>query len=114
LITDMNQPLGRAVGHSVEVLECIKLLRSDIDEGARPVLDLSIELAARMVLLANLENHIDAARARVRSVHESGAALETFRRDVEAQSGDPRVCDDAQSILPLTGKAFSVESPRSG
>jgi pyrimidine-nucleoside phosphorylase len=114
LITDMNQPLGRAVGHSVEVLECVKLLRGDIEEGARPVLDLSIELAARMVLLAKLEDNIDAARARVRNVHESGAALETFRRNVEAQSGDPRVVDDPQSVLPLTDNAFPVESPRSG
>src|SRR5207302_525769 len=63
LITDMNQPLGRAVGHSVEVLECIKLLRGEIAEGARPVLDLSIELAARMVVLAKLEGTIEAARA---------------------------------------------------
>jgi pyrimidine-nucleoside phosphorylase len=114
LITDMNQPLGRAVGHSVEVLESVKLLRGDIEEGARPVLDLSIELAARMVLLAKLEDNIDAARTRVRNVHESGAALETFRRNVEAQSGDPRVVDDPQSILPLTAKTFPVESPRSG
>lgn len=114
LITDMNQPLGRAVGHSVEVLECIKLLRGEIEEAARPVLDLSIELAARMVLLANLENTVDAARGRVRAVHESGAALETFGRNVEKQAGDPRVCDDPQSILPLTDKAFPVESPRSG
>jgi pyrimidine-nucleoside phosphorylase len=114
LITDMSQPLGRAVGHSLEVLECIKLLRGEIEEGARPVLDLSIELAARMVRLANLEDTIEAARARVTSVHESGAALETLRRNVEAQSGDPSVCDDPQSILPLTDKAFPVESPRSG
>ena len=114
LITDMSQPLGRAVGHSLEVLECIRLLRGEIEEGARPVLDLSIELAARMVWLANLEDTIDAARARVRGVHESGAALETFRRNVQAQSGDPDVCDDPQSILPLTDKAFPVESPRSG
>jgi len=114
LITDMNQPLGRAVGHSLEVLECVKLLRGEIEEGAEPVLDLSIELAARMVLLAKIENDIEAARARVRKVHERGAALEIFRRNVEAQSGDPRVCDDPQSVLPLTDKAFPVESPRSG
>jgi len=114
LITDMNQPLGRAVGHSVEVRECVKLLRGEVEEGAQPVLNLSIELSARMVLLAQLEHDIEAARARVRTVHESGAALETFRRNVEAQFGDPRVCDDPQSILPLTDKAFPVESPRSG
>jgi pyrimidine-nucleoside phosphorylase len=114
LITDMNQPLGRAVGHSLEVLECVKLLRGEIEEGAKPVLDLSIELAARMVLLAKLETGIEAARERVKRVHESGAALETFRRNVEAQSGDAGVGDDPQSVLPLTDKAFPVESPRSG
>jgi pyrimidine-nucleoside phosphorylase len=114
LITDMNQPLGSAVGHSIEVLECINLLRGEIDEGARPVLDLSIELAARMVVLAKLENTIDAARDRIKRVHESGAALETFRANVAAQGGEPRVCDDPAGILPLTDKAFEVESPRSG
>ena len=114
LITDMNQPLGSAVGHSIEVLECINLLRGEIDEAARPVLDLSIELAARMVVLAKLENTIEAARDRIKRVHESGAALETFRANVVAQGGEPRVCDDAARILPLTEKAFEVESPRSG
>ena len=114
LITDMNQPLGRAVGNSVEVLECIQLLRGEIEEAARPVLDLSIELAARMVVLAKLEDSVEAARARVTRVHESGAALECFRKNVEAQRGDPRVCDEPASVLPLTEKVFKVESPRSG
>src|SRR5437016_4514623 len=71
LITDMNQPLGQAVGNSVEVLECIELLRGEIKEGARPVLDLSIELAARLVQLVELEPSIDAARARINRVYES-------------------------------------------
>jgi len=114
LITDMNQPLGRAVGNSVEVLECIELLRGEINEGACPVLDLSIELAARMIVLAQFDSTIDAARARIRKVHESGAALECFRQNVRAQGGDPRVCDEPRKILPLTADAFKVESPRSG
>ncbi len=114
LITDMNQPLGRAVGHSLEVLECIKLLRGEIEEGARPVLDLSIELAARMVVLAKLEDTIESARERIKNAHESGAALETLRKNIQEQRGDPRVCDQPASILPLTEKTFTVESPRSG
>jgi pyrimidine-nucleoside phosphorylase len=114
LITDMNQPLGRAVGNSVEVLECIELLRGEIDERARPVLDLSIELAARMVVLARLESTIEAGRARIQKAHESGAALEAFSKNVAAQGGDPRVCDEAAKLLPLTEHAFKVESPRSG
>ena len=114
LITDMNQPLGQAVGNSIEVLECIELLRGEVNEGARPVLDLSIELAARMVMLVELESSLDGARARIQKVYESGAALDCFRRNVEAQGGDPRVCDEPRKILPLTDKAFKVESPRSG
>jgi pyrimidine-nucleoside phosphorylase len=114
LITDMNQPLGQAVGNSVEVLECVQLLRGEINDRARPVLDLSIELAARMVRLVQLEPTLDQARARIQRVYESGEALECFRRNVEAQSGDPRVCDDPRKILPLTDKSFRVESPRSG
>ncbi len=114
LITDMNQPLGQAVGNAVEVLECIELLRGEIKEGARPVLDLSIELAARMVMLVELEPSIDAARDRIKRVYESGAALECFRANVEAKGGDPRVCDETAKIMPLTANAFTVESPRPG
>jgi len=114
LITDMNQPLGRAVGNSIEVLECIELLRGEAPEGARPVLELSIELAARMIVLARLEDTVESARGRVRDLHQSGAALECFRRNVEAQGGNSRVCDDPAGILPLTEKAIKVESPRSG
>jgi pyrimidine-nucleoside phosphorylase/thymidine phosphorylase len=114
LITDMNQPLGRAVGNSIEVLECIELLRGEVSAGARPVLDLSIELAARMVVLAGIESSVESARDLIRRTHESGAALECFRKNVAAQGGDPRVCDDPVGVLPLTEKVFTVESPRSG
>jgi pyrimidine-nucleoside phosphorylase len=114
LITDMNQPLGQAVGNSIEVLECIELLRGEIKEAARRVLDLSIELAARMVMLVELESSLEEARVRIQQVYESGEALESFRRNVEAQGGDPRVCDEPRKILPLTDKAFKVESPRPG
>jgi pyrimidine-nucleoside phosphorylase len=114
LITDMNQPLGRAVGHSLEVLECIELLRCEANHKARPVLNLSTELAARMLVLGQLESKIEAARERIRRVHESGAALECLRRNVAAQSGDPRVCDDPAGVLPLTDQSFKIESPRAG
>ena len=114
LITDMNQPLGRAVGNSVEVVECVELLRGQVSDGARPVLDLSIELAARMVVLAGLEPSVESARLSIQRVHESGQALECFRTNVEAQGGDPRVCDNPGGILPLTDRSVKVESPRSG
>src|SRR5712671_6817766 len=114
LLTDMNQPLGRAVGKANEVKECLDILRGEVADAARPVLDLSLELAARMVVLAGLEQSVDLARERIREIHRTGAALECFRKNVAAQGGDPQVCDDPAGILPLTDKTFKVESPRSG
>src|SRR5436305_15178396 len=67
-----------------------------------------------MVMLVELVPSIDAARDLIKRVYESGAALETFRQNVEAQGGDPRVCDEPRKILPLTENSFKVESPRSG
>ena len=55
LLTDMNQPLGGAVGNSLEILECIELLRGEANEAAQPVLDLSLELCAHMLVLANVD-----------------------------------------------------------
>jgi pyrimidine-nucleoside phosphorylase len=114
LLTDMSQPLGHTVGHAIEVRECIWILRNETDERARPVLELSLELAARMAALSGLESSLDAARARVLRELESGAALERFRANVEAQGGDPRICDDPARLLPLTPHEVKVESPRTG
>ncbi|HEX8633315.1 MAG TPA: thymidine phosphorylase [Pyrinomonadaceae bacterium] len=115
LLTDMNQPLGRAVGHALEVQECIEILRGESHAGAEPVIELSVELTARMVALARVEPTIEAARERVRRALDSGAALESFRRNVEAQGGDPRVCDEPARLLQTsTLRAVRVESPRAG
>ncbi|HZH91083.1 MAG TPA: thymidine phosphorylase [Pyrinomonadaceae bacterium] len=115
LLTDMNQPLGRAVGHALEVQECIEILRGEAHAGAEPVAELSVELTARMVMLAGVEPTIEAARERVRRALASGAALESFRRNVEAQGGDPRVCDEPARLLQTsTLRAVKVESPRAG
>jgi len=114
LLTDMNQPLGRAVGNSLEVKESIELLRGDVSEGARPVLDLSLELSAHMLVLARLDGSLEAARGRLQKILSSGEALECFRQNVAAQGGEPRVCDDPGKFLPLVVESFKVESPRSG
>jgi thymidine phosphorylase len=114
LLTDMNQPLGRAVGNSHEVKECIELLRGEIDPGARPVLDLSIELSAHMLMLSHVDDSLAAAKDRLQNILSSGKALESFRDNVAAQGGDPRVCDEPAKFLPLATESFKVESPRSG
>lgn len=114
LLTDMNQPLGRAVGNSLEVKECIELLRGEAEPGARPVLDLSLELGAHMLVLSNVEASLEAARTRLQRAIDSGDALECFRQNVAAQGGDARVCDDPAGLLPLVSESVKVESPRSG
>jgi pyrimidine-nucleoside phosphorylase len=114
LLTDMNQPLGQAVGNSVEVKECIEVLRGEAADHARPVLDLSLELSAHMLVLSHLDDSLDAARARLQQILSSGQALECFRQNIEAQGGEPRVCDDPAGFLPLATESFKVESPRSG
>lgn len=114
LLTDMNQPLGAAVGNSLEIKECIEILRGEASEGAAPVLDISLELSAHMLVLANVEETIEAARERLQGVLRSGEALECLRRNIAAQGGEPRVCDQPDAFLPLVRESVKVESPRSG
>lgn len=114
LLTDMNQPLGSAVGNSIEVKECIEILRGECTPGARPVLDLSMELSAHMLVLAHVDDSLDDARVRLRRALESGEALELFRKNVAAQGGDPSVCDDPSGVLPLVSESFKVESRHPG
>lgn len=114
LLTDMNQPLGGAVGNSLEIVECINLLRGEANEAAQPVLDLSLELSAHMLLLANVEQTIEEARGRLQEVLKSGKALQCLQSNIHAQGGDPRVCDDPGKFLPLVSETVKVESPRSG
>ena len=114
LLTDMNQPLGAAVGNSLEVRECIEILRGETSKAVYPVLDLSLQLAAHMLVLVNVEQTIERAIATLRRQIDSGAALEAFRRNILAQGGDARVCDDPNRFLPLVTEGVKVESPRSG
>jgi thymidine phosphorylase len=110
----MSQPLGAAVGNANEVQECIAIMRGESGDEARDVRDLSLELAARMVALSGVADALEEARAKVRRALESGAALERFRRNVEEQGGDPRVCDDPGRLSDLTVPEVRVESERAG
>lgn len=114
LLTDMNQPLGEAVGNSLEVKECIEILRGEMKPGAESARKLSLELSAHMLVLARAEDTLESARDRLEQALASGQALECFRRNVEAQGGDPRVCDNPAGVLPLVTESFKVESPRPG
>ena len=100
LITDMDQPLGRTAGNALEVAECVETLKG---RGPTDLESLSVELAAWMVHLGGAAASLDAARARVREALASGAGLERFRRVIELQGGNPRVCDDPVAPAPGPG-----------
>jgi len=114
LITDMDQPLGRAVGHANEVEECILLMRGEADGRALPTLELSLELTARMVAMSRITDTLDEARELCRQKIGSGEVLEKFKLNIEAQGGDPRVCDEPERIKDLTLTEVRIESPNSG
>ncbi|MBA2339293.1 MAG: thymidine phosphorylase [Pyrinomonadaceae bacterium] len=97
LITDMNQPLGRAVGNRLEVIECVETLRG---RGPRDLTELSIELTAQMLIAGEVKKEIEDARDVVRNLLETGAGLEKFRELIEAQGGDAGVIDDYTRMPP--------------
>jgi pyrimidine-nucleoside phosphorylase len=96
LITDMSQPLADAVGNASEVREAIEILRGE--RGGR-FTDLCVALAGHMAALTGIAEDPERGVETARKALASGAALERFRRFVEAQGGDPRIADDP-SLLP--------------
>jgi pyrimidine-nucleoside phosphorylase len=110
LITDMNQPLGRMAGHSNEIVECIEVLRGT---GPKDLRDLSVELSAWMFFLGERSASVEQGRHLAEKMINSGQALETFRKVIELQGGDPRIIDNT-SLLPAARSQISVVSPHSG
>ena len=110
LITDMGQPLADAVGNSIEVSEAIEVLRG---ERSGRFADLCVTLAGHMAVLAGLAGDAEEGTEKARDALDSGAALERFRRFVEAQGGDPRVVED-ESPLPQAPVQHEVKAGRDG
>jgi len=110
LITDMDMPLGLAVGNALEVVECLEVLKG---RGAKDLVDCSIELTIRMLLLGKVASDRTDARKKVRAAIDSGEALERFRRIVEGQGGDARVVDD-YSRLPTAPFRHTVSAKSGG
>ena len=110
LITAMDAPLGRAVGNSNEVIESIETLKG---RGPQDLESLSVQLAARMLVLAGIETRESDAMAAVRKALSSGAGIDAFRRIIENQHGDPRVIDD-YSRLPSAPDEHPVTATRAG
>ena len=115
VISDMNQPLGKYVGNALEVYECIKILRGEADEIMEETLELSLELAGRMLFLTDIESrHIEIAISKVREKLMSGIGLEKFRQNIELQAGDPTVCDNPERLIDKNLLQIPVKASQTG
>lgn len=109
LITDMNEPLGNAVGNSLEVIEACEIL-SGREKGR--LYDLCIALAANMMELGGLGNLKDCTKLAEDSI-TSGKAMNVFRRMIEAQGGDPNVTED-YSLFKQPCYKYELKAEKSG
>lgn len=110
VITDMDQPLGRAVGNSLEVREAIDTLRG---EGPADFKEVVFALGSQMLMLAGRAVDEREARALMEGVIQDGSALDKFAQFVRAQGGDAAPVYDT-SLLPVAGKTLEVTAKESG
>ncbi len=110
IVTRMDAPLGREVGNANEVIESIETLKGN---GPADLEQLSVLLAARMLVLAGVAATHHAAEECVRHSIASGAGVEAFRRIIQNQGGDARVVDD-YGLLPRAPDEYRLAAPRTG
>ncbi len=106
LLTAMNQPLGRAAGHTTEVIESIECLKG---RGPTDLMEVTYALTGEMLLLGGQAKDAADARRRMVAAINSGAALQVFRAMCTAQGGDARVVDD-YALLPTAKKRISIQA----
>lgn len=112
LVTDMNQPLGNAVGNALEVDEAIQILRGEGAAGGA-LKHVSFELAKIMLVLGGVCKNAPEAQQKLDAAISSGEALERFGCMIEMQGGDRRVIDNTD-LLPRAGEIVVAEARASG
>jgi pyrimidine-nucleoside phosphorylase len=110
LITDMNQPLGRAVGNALELIEAFETLKG---RGPSDFNDLSRELSAEMLVMGGVSVDAAAGRKTYDELVSSGAALEKMRDVIKAQGGDARVIEN-YGLLPTAEHQREILSSKAG
>lgn len=110
LITDMNQPLGYAVGNALEVMEVSQTLQN---AGPTDLTRLSLELAARMIFLSKVVATLEEAREVAQQKLLDGSGYRKFKEVIEAQGGNSQVLDRFD-LLPNATGVREISSPRAG
>jgi len=110
LITDMDTPLGHAVGNALELVECFETLRGN---GPGDLSEVVKRFATRALVMAGRDSDEASALRRIEQALSSGKAIETLGRMIERQGGDRRVIDD-RSLLPSAGGRQQLVAPRDG
>jgi len=105
-LTDMDQPLGRAVGNALEIREAVATLRG---QGPPDFLELVLGATAQLLALSDLDIDVAEGRRRAEEALASGAALEAYERWVRAQGGDPSL-----EALPNAPVVLSVRAQGDG
>jgi pyrimidine-nucleoside phosphorylase len=113
LLTDMGQPLGRAAGNWIELVECIELLRGERPTYSEDLRELSLILAGWMIHLGGQAETPEAGATRAEAALEDGSALRVFLEMVAAQGGDVSVFDDP-AAFHKPGATAVVEAWESG
>lgn len=110
LLSDMNQPLGHAIGNALEVKEAVAALQGD---GPPDFWAHCLEVAAQMLLLAGKAERVDTAKQTLATVQQDGRALQKFREMVTAQGGDGREVDNP-GLLPKARFVETITAPQTG
>lgn len=110
ILTDMSQPLGLTIGHSLEIIESVETLKNN---GPKDLTDLSVELAAHMLLMAGIEKSLSKAKKKVLEALNSGAALKEFQTWIEEQGGPKGFIENPLSFLEVAPEEtnFLAEKP---
>lgn len=110
IISDMSQPLGNAIGNSLEVQEAIDTLKGN---GPKDLTELVLTLGSQMVVLAGKTNSLEEAKELLKGVINDGSALVKFKQFIKNQGGNPEWVDDP-NLLPQARFEIDVVSDSEG
>ena len=110
LLTDMNEPLGEAVGNSIEVIEAIQALKG---KAPSDLMEVTLTLGTQMLVLGKKAKDIKEAGKRLRLALKTGHALAKFKEMITKQGGNPKAVDDYR-LLPWAKHKLIVYAPKSG